>query len=416
MSALLRGIASRTWRKFAALLAGSEQEGITERTCSTHRSFEATWLFLIGSYWPQPAALSTPKTSEQLGVFLRRSKSPWVLAGGFNLAPDDVKLREWVELLTGAIAAPSGPTCFASKNGSTIDYLVVSQGLANFVSDVRAIYGTPSSPHVAASLQLKGPALNAPLRVRSMAGLGPLETGGVQLEDAWCQWLFNMEHELCSQFDLVGSGQRGYTGRADGFERKQVPLATSMEKAAMSGGGGQMRAWRSLDAILPRFRGLQDHALDDRGQAAEEQEVSLTPLGFVLPDYTSPSTGPPPLPRAAWPSLSGPTTPDAPRQESAASEAAHTASPQPRAAATRRRWRVADSRQALLDELGHLDFSELTSVKSIEFDLHVLRATAEAGGEDLETLASNVHKTALEASQAAAKEQLQEWREWAQSA
>eukprot|EP00959_Pyramimonas_sp_CCMP1952_P117575 2458120-Pyramimonas_sp.AAC.1 len=81
-----------------------------------------------------------------------------------------------------------------------------------------------------------------------------------------------MEQELCNQFDLMGAGQRGYTRRADGLERKQVLLATSMEEAAMSGSGGQMRAWRALDAILSRFRGLRGHAQDDRGQAAVEQE------------------------------------------------------------------------------------------------------------------------------------------------
>ncbi|CAK0885126.1 unnamed protein product [Prorocentrum cordatum] len=356
---------------------------------------------------------------EDLGVFLRRSRSPWILAGDFNLPPEDIKLCKWVELLKGTIVAPSGPTCFASKSGSTIDYYIVSQGLANFVSDVRAVYGTPSSPHVAVAMLLKGPTLNIPLHVRrtwkplpTSQRTGPVrepaehcwswpagEPAGVRLEDAWCQWLSNMELELRNQFDIVGAGQRGSVGRADGFERRQVPLAVSMEKAEFSGSGAQMRAWRSLDAILSRFQALQDDTVGASeeavvqpsstgssgacawreehtgewpaapsvaGLSTEGPSLSLSSMGFILPDYTSPHSGPTPLAGA--------------------------------------------------EELDYLDLSLLTGGKSVDFDLHSLRRVAEAGGEDLATLATNVHQAALEASQAAAKVQLQEWREWAQSA
>ncbi|CAK0809426.1 unnamed protein product, partial [Prorocentrum cordatum] len=178
-----------------------------------------------------------------------------------------------------------------------------------------------------------------------------------------------------------------------------VPLAVSMEKAALSGSGAQMRAWRSLDAILSRFQALQDDTVGASDEAAvqpsstcsggacdrreeragewpaapsvsglstEGPSLSLGSMGFVLPDYTSPYSGPTPLAGA--------------------------------------------------EELDHLDLSTLTGAKIVEFDLHSLRSVAEAGGEDLATLATNVHQAALEASQAAAKVQLQEWREWAQSA
>eukprot|EP00959_Pyramimonas_sp_CCMP1952_P386733 8104980-Pyramimonas_sp.AAC.1 len=90
-------------------------------------------------------------------------------------------------------------------------------------------------------MQLKGPTLNIPLHVRrtwkpfpTSQRTGPVRKpaehcwswlagvlAGVRLEDAWCQWLGNMELELRNQFDIVGAGQRGFVGRADGFERRQ---------------------------------------------------------------------------------------------------------------------------------------------------------------------------------------------------
>eukprot|EP00959_Pyramimonas_sp_CCMP1952_P370180 7752634-Pyramimonas_sp.AAC.1 len=32
---------------------------------------------------------------EQLGVFLRRCRSPWIIAGDFNVDPNDIKLCRW---------------------------------------------------------------------------------------------------------------------------------------------------------------------------------------------------------------------------------------------------------------------------------------------------------------------------------
>eukprot|EP00959_Pyramimonas_sp_CCMP1952_P418621 8769661-Pyramimonas_sp.AAC.1 len=45
------------------------------------------------------------------------------------------------------------------------------------------------------------------------------------LQDIWCQWLRNMEQELCRQFGIVGGAKSKYVGRADGFSRRAVPLA-----------------------------------------------------------------------------------------------------------------------------------------------------------------------------------------------
>eukprot|EP00959_Pyramimonas_sp_CCMP1952_P135015 2824968-Pyramimonas_sp.AAC.1 len=101
-----------------------------------------------------------------------------------------------------------------------------------------------------------------------------------------------------------------------------------MEKAVLSGSGAQMRAWRSLDAILSRFHALQDDTVGaseeavvqpsstgSSGACARREEhagewpaapsvaglstegpsLSLSSMGFTLPDYTSPHSGPTPL-------------------------------------------------------------------------------------------------------------------------
>ena len=78
-------------------------------------------------------------------------RGPWILAGDFNLTPEDVRGTGWLELLNGVIHAPSVPTC----NGRVIDFFVTSASLASAVVAVSVVLDSGTSPHSAVRLLLR---------------------------------------------------------------------------------------------------------------------------------------------------------------------------------------------------------------------------------------------------------------------
>eukprot|EP00959_Pyramimonas_sp_CCMP1952_P129662 2711600-Pyramimonas_sp.AAC.1 len=65
-----------------------------------------------------------------------------------------------------------------------------------------------------------------------------------------------------------------------------------MAKADTSGSGIAMRTWRALSAIISRVLRLRDADQDSRADREEVRDCSLVGMGFCLPDYSSPWTGP----------------------------------------------------------------------------------------------------------------------------
>ena len=78
-------------------------------------------------------------------------KGPWLVGGDWNCAPADLVATGWLELVGGAVFAPSEPTC----NGKVYDYFVVSRNFAHAVHSVRTVPDGLFEPNRAVLLFLR---------------------------------------------------------------------------------------------------------------------------------------------------------------------------------------------------------------------------------------------------------------------
>eukprot|EP00959_Pyramimonas_sp_CCMP1952_P372946 7810031-Pyramimonas_sp.AAC.1 len=79
--------------------------------------------------------------------------------------------------------------------------------------------GFPTKPHTGC--------LREPLLLPWAWCIG--DTGDLDLEVVWDQWVQNVERELCHIFDITGEDMEVYVGRTNGFRRKQVSLDTVLK-------------------------------------------------------------------------------------------------------------------------------------------------------------------------------------------
>eukprot|EP00959_Pyramimonas_sp_CCMP1952_P438139 9172411-Pyramimonas_sp.AAC.1 len=61
-----------------------------------------------------------------------------------------------------------------------------------------------------------------------------------------------MELELCRICDIYGETRQVYLGRSQGFQRKVLSLELFLRKKWFSNSTPQLRAWRSLVALLAK--------------------------------------------------------------------------------------------------------------------------------------------------------------------
>jgi len=83
---------------------------------------------------------------QRLGQFLVQRSEPYIVAGDWNVQPEEMQAARWAEMVGGQLVTPDRTTCTSGK-GSTLDWLVVSQELANFVDSVKVLVSAPTSPH-----------------------------------------------------------------------------------------------------------------------------------------------------------------------------------------------------------------------------------------------------------------------------
>eukprot|EP00959_Pyramimonas_sp_CCMP1952_P370127 7751594-Pyramimonas_sp.AAC.1 len=87
---------------------------------------------------------------EDMGKFLEQLKTPWAPGGDLNIDTSDPGLLGWCTLVGGTSIAPKAPTC----HKQTLDYFIVSRGVAAAVTSVSALFAGPSSPHVPVLMEL----------------------------------------------------------------------------------------------------------------------------------------------------------------------------------------------------------------------------------------------------------------------
>ena len=88
---------------------------------------------------------------EAVAARLALHNGPWVLAGDFNMTPQQLALSGWPDIVQGRVVQPVGPTC----NDRVIDFFVVSHHLASSVVGAQRIIDAGVRPHFPVRLLLR---------------------------------------------------------------------------------------------------------------------------------------------------------------------------------------------------------------------------------------------------------------------
>eukprot|EP00972_Heterocapsa_arctica_P054245 7994625-Heterocapsa_arctica.AAC.1 len=83
---------------------------------------------------------------QTIGQFVMLLRTPWVLAGDWNMEPETIKAAGWLHQFGGEVIAPSEHTC-SKGMGNTLDFFVVSCSLRPFVKSIGTWQDSPISPH-----------------------------------------------------------------------------------------------------------------------------------------------------------------------------------------------------------------------------------------------------------------------------
>ena len=114
----------------------------------------------------------------ELAAYLGTIRGPWIVAGDWNVTPQQLKAAPWDQIVKGAIKQPNEASC----NGKVYDFFVVSKSLSASVVAVTALDNGGFSPHSAVRMFLSGAArhkavrkLTKPKAISADLPAGPLQ-------------------------------------------------------------------------------------------------------------------------------------------------------------------------------------------------------------------------------------------------
>ena len=83
---------------------------------------------------------------------------PYVIMGDWNNPPEELVKTGWLDTIDGYAIAPHNTTCCTSmaKNGTIIDYAVVSSSLTSMVDCIYADEDDPFQPHRSVIMKFHG--------------------------------------------------------------------------------------------------------------------------------------------------------------------------------------------------------------------------------------------------------------------
>ena len=122
---------------------------------------------------------------EEAAKLLMSLPGPWILSGDFQVGPTVLIESGFPRLAKGVVAAPRQATC----HGNTIDYFVVSEGLAGSVYSVRTLDGSPFDPHSPVRLLLRAGAPRQRVRVQAKPFAIPRTLASGCLNSCCGEWL-----------------------------------------------------------------------------------------------------------------------------------------------------------------------------------------------------------------------------------
>jgi hypothetical protein len=204
----------------------------------------------------------------EVADYLAGLRVPWVIAGDWNLQPQDRALQAWVSCVGGVIWGPGEATC-SSGRGSEIDFVVVSRGLGLCQHQASVDHLAPIAPHSPVKLIVNTPRLAEKVwtrvRYKSFPTTPPVgcapeppaarwswPVGGApsSLEAGWRQWAAQAERELCSVLGLTGMLKLPYIGRGTRQAFVQRPLEYVFRRLGGGLQGEEAHRWRAAEHIL----------------------------------------------------------------------------------------------------------------------------------------------------------------------
>ena len=89
---------------------------------------------------------------QTLAQVISRLRGPWLLAGDFNITPQELAASGWLQLVRGCFCAPQAPTC----GKKMYDFFVTSSSLAGLIAGVSVVHNGRFHPHSPVRLWLMG--------------------------------------------------------------------------------------------------------------------------------------------------------------------------------------------------------------------------------------------------------------------
>ena len=222
---------------------------------------------------------------------------PWVMAGDWNVGPDQLQEANWLKVAKGKVFATELSTC----NNATYDYCVVSNCLCHAVAGVQRLDDAHTQPHFPVRLLLRGDARRHAIRkltrapkvpatlpqgpppkpptYASVLGAGATRKGIAAAMDTWYQ--------------LARKEWAALTGTKLSYKRHRFTWecavgAKSRDTTTALAGGWREAARRAedilrLERVTKECRGkAQQEALDAHGKAITNIQHNL-PAGVPPP-------------------------------------------------------------------------------------------------------------------------------------
>ena len=89
---------------------------------------------------------------QTLAHVISRLRGPWLLAGDFNITPQELVASGWLQLVRGCCCAPQAPTC----GKKMYDFFVTSSSLTGLIAGVSVVHDSRFHPHSPVRLWLMG--------------------------------------------------------------------------------------------------------------------------------------------------------------------------------------------------------------------------------------------------------------------
>ena len=217
---------------------------------------------------------------EEAAVLLGLLKGPWIVAGDFNVNPEDLAATRWVDIVDGVVFAPALPTCTTATSSNRYDCFVVHRSIAHAVVAVQRVEDGACKPHWPARLLIKSNARRMAVRklVRAKKVPGTLPFGPPCAPQDYSKVHCLVAHQSLQQTSAAAT--EWYTlARKEWSSIAGEDLAYALPrfKWAVAAGSQLARPWAGASATSVLWRSLARRA-QEAGNILARGPSALTAL------------------------------------------------------------------------------------------------------------------------------------------